>query len=95
MNAKIHPKVVVAVSTFKKLVDGTIENPATKFFCKNSWMRNEPWLLIGSPNRDPFLVTQYLEGHSASSDQPTQEDIDVTSQRSSCDNAVLNATTFY
>ena len=30
---------------------------------------NEPWLLIGIPNRDPFLVTQYLVRHSASSDQ--------------------------
>ena len=25
--------------------------------------------LIGSPSRDPFLVTQYLERHSVSSDQ--------------------------
>ena len=30
---------------------------------------NEAWLLIGTPSRDPFLVTQYLERHSASSDQ--------------------------
>ena len=30
---------------------------------------NEPWLLIGIPSRDPFLVTQYLERHSVSSDQ--------------------------
>ena len=29
---------------------------------------NEPWLLIGIPNRGPFLVTRYLERHSASSD---------------------------
>ena len=51
-------------------------------------------LLIGSPDSDPFLVTQYLEGHSASSDQPTHEEINVTSQKSSCDNAVLHATAF-
>ena len=31
--------------------------------------KNVPWLLIGIPSRDPFLVTQYLESHSASSDQ--------------------------
>ena len=31
--------------------------------------KNEPWLLIGIPSRDPFLVTQYLERHSVSSDQ--------------------------
>ena len=30
---------------------------------------NEPWLLIGIPNRDPFFVTQHLERHSARSDQ--------------------------
>ena len=30
---------------------------------------NEPWLLFGTPNRDPFFVTQFLEQHSASSDQ--------------------------
>ena len=30
---------------------------------------NEPWLLMGIPSRDPFLLTQYLERHSASSDQ--------------------------
>ena len=31
--------------------------------------KNEPWLLIGIPCRDPFLVTQYLERHTESSDQ--------------------------
>ena len=30
---------------------------------------NEPWLLIGIPSRDPFLVTENLERHSVSSDQ--------------------------
>ena len=29
----------------------------------------EPWLLIGISSRDPCNVTQYLETHSASSDQ--------------------------
>ena len=36
----------------------------------------------------------YVEGHSASSDQPKHVDIDVTSQKSSCDDAVLHATAF-
>ena len=31
--------------------------------------KNEPWLWIGIPHRDPFLVTQCLERHSVSSDQ--------------------------
>ena len=30
---------------------------------------NEPWLLIEIPSRDPFLVTQYLERHSESSER--------------------------
>ena len=30
---------------------------------------HELWLLIGIPNRDPPFVTQYLERHSAISDQ--------------------------
>ena len=30
---------------------------------------NEPWLLIGIPSRYPFVVTQYLERHSVTSDQ--------------------------
>ena len=29
----------------------------------------KPWLLIGIPSRDPFLVKQNLERHSVSSDQ--------------------------
>ena len=38
VNAKIHPKVVAGLSTFKKLVDGTIESPATKVYCKKKLM---------------------------------------------------------
>ena len=34
---------------------------------------NESWLLIGIPSRDPFLVTQYLERRSVSSDQHTKK----------------------
>ena len=34
---------------------------------------NEPWLLIGIPIRDSFLVIQYLERHSVSSDQHVEE----------------------
>ena len=31
--------------------------------------KHEPWLLIGIPSRDPFLVTQHLERQSVNSDQ--------------------------
>ena len=34
---------------------------------------NEPSLLIGIPSRDPFLVAQYLERHSVSTDQHTKK----------------------
>ena len=42
-------------------MNGTVCNPSTKVCWRN--------LLIGIPSRDPFFVTQYLERHSASSDQ--------------------------
>ena len=47
---------------------------------------SEQWLLIGIPNRDQFLVTQYLERHFVSSDQhmkelmPLRECLHVTTQ---------------
>ena len=44
-------------------------NPVIKNCWKNLLMKNEPWLLIGIPSRHAFLVTQYLERHSVSSDQ--------------------------
>ena len=70
MNAKIDPKVVMDLSKFK--IGGWIQFAAQqpKIVWKNLLMRtNLGWLLIGIPSRDPFLVTQYLERHSVSSDQ--------------------------
>ena len=54
------------ICPYSKLVDGTVCNPSIKNCCKSE---NEPWLLIVTPSRDPFLVTQYLERHSVSQDQ--------------------------
>ena len=49
------------MNTFKdRVAETTLENFIDE---------NEPWLLIGIPNTDPFFATQYLERHSASSDQ--------------------------
>ena len=48
------------------MVDGTVSNPAKKM--EEFIDENEPWLLIGVPSRDPFIVAQYLERHSVSSD---------------------------
>ena len=50
-------------------MDGRVCNPLIKICWKNFFNENEPWLLIGIPSRDPFLVTQYLVRHSVSSDQ--------------------------
>ena len=59
MNAKIDPKVVMDLSIFKiggwNSLQPTNQNLLEEFIDEN-----EPWSLIGIPNRDPFLVTQYL-----------------------------------
>ena len=68
MDAKIDPKVVMDLSIFKiggwNSLQPIYQNLLEKFIDEN-----EPWLLIGIPSRDPFLVTQYLERHPLSSDQ--------------------------
>ena len=69
MDAKIDPKVVMDLSIFKKLVDGTVCSPVIKNLLEEIIEKNESWLLIGIPSIDPFLVTQCLERHSAGSDQ--------------------------
>ena len=64
---KIDPKVVMGLSIFKNGGWNSLwsihQNSLEEFVDKN-----EPWLLIGTPSRDPFLVTQYLERHSVCSD---------------------------
>ena len=57
------------ISPHSKLVDGTILQPSNRMILEEFIDENEPWLLIGIPNRDPFLETQYLERTSAGSDQ--------------------------
>ena len=68
MNAKIDPKVVMDLSVFKISGWNSLQ-PSNQKLLEEFIDENEPWLLIGIPNRDPFLVTQYLERHSVSSDQ--------------------------
>ena len=68
MNAKIDPKVLMDWSIFK--IGGWSDwQPSNQKLLEEFLDENEPWLLIGIPSRDPFLVTQYLERHSVSSDQ--------------------------
>ena len=71
MNAKIVPTVVMELSIFKIARWNNLQPIKQKFwknFLEEIMDDNEPWLLIGSPNRDPFFVTQHLERHCASSD---------------------------
>ena len=68
MNAKFDPKVVMFLSIFKIGGWNSLQ-PSNQTLLEEFIDENEPWLLIGIPSRDPFLVTQNLERHSARSDQ--------------------------
>ena len=68
MDAKIGPKVVMDLS-ISKIGGWNSLHPSNQNLLEEFIHKNEPWLMIGIPSRDPFLVTQYLERHSASSDQ--------------------------
>ena len=68
MDDIVDPKVVMGLSKFK--ISGWISlQPINQNLLEEFIDKNKPWLLIGIPGRDPFLVTQYLERHSANSDQ--------------------------
>ena len=60
MNAKIDPKVVMDLSILKIGGWNSLQ-PINQHWSEEFTDENEPWLLIGIPSRDPFLVTQYLE----------------------------------
>ena len=68
MNAKIDLKVVTDLSIFKIGGWNSLEITNQKLL-EEVFVKNEPWLLIGIPNRDPMFVTQYLERHTVISDQ--------------------------
>ena len=68
MKAQIDPNVVMDLSIFKIGGWNSLQ-PINQNLFEEFIDENEPWLLIGIPSRDPFLVTQYLERHSVSSDQ--------------------------
>ena len=63
----LDPKVVMDLSTFKIGGWNSLQ-PSNHELFEGFIDENEPQLLIGIPGRDPFLVTQYLERHSVSSD---------------------------
>ena len=60
MDAKIDPKVVMDLSILK-IGGWNILQPNNQQLLEEFMDENKPWLLIGIPSRDSFLVTQYLE----------------------------------
>ena len=60
MHAIIDPKVVMDLSIFNSL------QPSSQQLLEDFL---DAWMLIGIPSRDPFLLTQYLERHTETSDQ--------------------------
>ena len=68
MNAQIDPNVVTDLSIFKIGGWNSVQSSSQTGLEEFNY-ENEPWLLVGIPSRDPFHVTQYLERHSAVSDQ--------------------------
>ena len=68
MDAKIDTKVVMDLSIYK-FGGWNCLQPINQNLLEEFIDENEPWFLIGILSRDPFLVTQYLERHSVSSDQ--------------------------
>ena len=89
MNDKIDTKVEMDLSMFEIGGWNSLQSSNQKLL-EEFIDENEAWLLIGTPSRDPFLVTQYLERHSASSDQQMKK---LMPFRESCDDAMLHATT--
>ena len=56
MDAKIDLKVVMDLSIFKICGWNSLQ-PMNQNLLEEIFDKNEPWLLIGIPSRDPFLVT--------------------------------------
>ena len=72
MDAEIDPKVVMDLSIFKIGGWNTLQ-PSSRELLEEFIDETEPWLLIGTPSSDSFLVIQYLERHFVSSDQHVKE----------------------
>ena len=72
INAQIDLKVVMDLSIFK-IGGWNSLRPFHQKLLEEFIDENEPWLLIGIPSRDPFIVTQYLERHPASSGSAHEE----------------------
>ena len=66
MNAKIDPEFVMDLSIFQIGGWNSLQ-PINQNLLEEFIDEKEPYLLIGIPSRDPFLVTQCLKRHSVSS----------------------------
>ena len=75
MNAKIDPMVVMDLSIFK-IGGWNSQQPINQNLLDEYIDENEPWLLIGIPSRDSFLVTL---GTTLCEFRSAHEEIDVTS----------------
>ena len=59
VDAKIDPKVVMDLAIFQ--IGGWNEvQPIDQKSLENFIDENMPWLLVGIPSRDPFLVAHYF-----------------------------------
>ena len=67
---KIDPKVCDWICPYSKVVDGTVCKPINQKLLEEFIDENEIVVVDRKfLSRDPFLVTQYLERHSVSSDR--------------------------
>ena len=77
MNGNIDPKVVMERSTFN--IGGWNNfQPSSQHLLEHFVDDNEPWLLIGIPNRDPICCDTVL-GTTLCEFRSTRGGIDVTS----------------
>ena len=72
MDAKIDPKVVMDLSIFKIGGWNSLQ-PRKQNLLEEFIDKNEPRLSNRIPSRDPFMITQYLERHTESSEQHTKK----------------------
>ena len=72
MTAKIDPKAVTGLSILNIGGWNSLQ-PSNQKLLEEFTDENEPWLLIGIPNKDVLLRIQYMEQHVVNSDQHVKE----------------------
>ena len=73
MDAKIDPKVVMELSMLNNWW-----HPRNQILLEGFMDENEPWLLLGIPNRDRSILCDTVLGKTLSECRSTHEEIDVT-----------------